>query len=124
MQINGRDNNDRALPYLDDKFDNESKRIKKIWLSSQLHGYRNSYIMILVSSSLSYNEKKNDNDNSNNNNKLEEEDTDANSNNNNYVNEDILPQCPNYDRYGISVKSSAELQIQAYEWRSYYDQEK
>ena len=123
VQINGRDNNDRALPYLDDKFDNESKRIKKIWLSSQLHGYRNSYIMILVSSSLSYNEKKNDNDNSNNNNKLEEEDTDANSNNNNYVNEDILPQCPNYDRYGISVKSSAELQIQAYEWRSYYDQE-
>ena len=40
VQINGRDNNDRALPYLDDKFDNESKRIKKIWLSSSVHLFK------------------------------------------------------------------------------------
>ena len=112
MQINGHSENDAMLPYLNHKFDNKGKRIKKLWLSSQLHGHHNSYIMSLLSSSLSYDKEENV--------KNEECDT---TRVNNYVNDDILPQCPNYDRYGISVKSSAELQIQSYEWRSYYNQE-
>jgi len=126
MQINGDSENAAVLPYLDPKFDNKSKRIKKIWLSSQLHGHHNSYIMLLLSSSLSYEEENVNNeecDTTHVKEEVEQIEKEGRLSVNNYVNDDILPQCPNYDRYGISVKSSAELQIQSYEWRSYYDQE-